>query len=84
MSAPGVGGAALHKVLPTTGTLQEQFRRATRAEDLGGGSALKTLVIEAINQGMRTHRERHQRIADYLPRRCTSSMPGNARAPMRL
>jgi hypothetical protein len=52
---------------------QEQFRRATLTEDLGGGSALEALVIEAIKEGLRTRRERRQRIAEDRASCCSSS-----------
>jgi hypothetical protein len=75
MSGPGVGEAALHRRSSTTG----QFRRETLAEDLGGGSALKALVINAINERLRTPRATSAHRGGP-PSCCRSSVPGKARA----
>lgn len=54
----------------------------TLAEDLGsgGGQALKTLVIEAINEGLRTHRHRRKRIAEDRAKLIQILRAGNAKA----
>jgi len=52
------------------------------AKDLGsgGGSALKAAVIEAINEGLRTHRDRRQRIAEDRAQLLQILRAGNAKA----
>jgi tryptophanyl-tRNA synthetase len=52
------------------------------AADLGngGGSALKNLVTEAINEGLRTHRERRAQIAGDRSQLLQVLRTGNARA----
>jgi tryptophanyl-tRNA synthetase len=54
----------------------------TLAEDLGGGggSALKALVIEAINEGLRAHRDRHKHIAQDRAQLLQILRAGNAKA----
>lgn len=52
------------------------------AEDLGhgGGSALKALVTEAINEGLRVHRDRRERIASDRSGLLQILRAGNAKA----
>ena len=50
------------------------------AEGLGGGKALKALVTEAINEGLRTHRDRRQRIAEDRAQLLHILRAGNAKA----
>lgn len=52
------------------------------AEDLGsgGGSALKNLVTEAINEGLRAHRHRRKRIAEDRSQLIRILRAGNAKA----
>ena len=52
------------------------------AEGLGnrGGSALKALVTEAINEGLRTHRDRRRRIAEDRAQLVQILRAGNAKA----
>lgn len=50
------------------------------AEGLHGGSALKALVTEAINEGLRTHRDRRQRVAKDRAQLLHILRAGNAKA----
>ena len=50
------------------------------AEGLDGGSALKALVTEAINEGLRTHRDRRQRVAKDRAQLLHILRAGNAKA----
>ena len=50
------------------------------AEGLHGGSALKALVTEAINEGLRTHRDRRQRVAKDRAQLLQILRAGNAKA----
>ena len=54
----------------------------TLAEEIGsgGGQALKALVVEAINEGLRTHRDRRRRIAEDRAQLLQILRAGNAKA----
>lgn len=54
----------------------------TLAEEIGsgGGRALKALLVEAINEGLRTHRDRRRRIAEERAHLLQILRAGNAKA----